>query len=288
MTPATAAFEGLRFRPLADADVEAAAALSAEAGWNQTADDWRLMLPGGRTIGVEAPDGRLVATALANVYEDRVAWIAMVLVTKAWQRRGLATELMRRTVAACREVGLVTGLDATPAGREVYRPLGFRDVYRFTRLEATAPRAEAPAGGVRRMESGDLDRAVAYDRAGSGMARPALIESLRRRRPRHAWLAERGGRLTGIALARDGRRAQQIGPVLADDAETVAALARAALAGIDGAAFIDVLDDKAAFRADLEAAGFAAQRGYIRMLLEREAPLDDTARVYAVAGPEFG
>ena len=27
-------------------------------------------------------------------------------------------------------------LEATPAGREVYLPLGFRDVYRFTRLEA--------------------------------------------------------------------------------------------------------------------------------------------------------
>ena len=288
MTAATAAFEGLRFRPLAPADLAGAVALSAEAGWNQTAEDWRLMLAGGPTLGVEAPDGRLIASALANVYEARIAWIAMVLVSRAWRRRGLATELMRRSVAACRGAGLITGLDATPAGREVYRPLGFRDVYRFTRLEAARSRAEAPMAAVRRLEIGDLDRVVAYDRAVSGMARRALIESLLRRRPEQAWLAERGGRVTGVALARDGRRALQIGPVLADDGETAAALARAALCGVDGAVFIDVLDDKPGFRAVLEAAGFTAQRGYIRMLLERATSLDDPARVHAVAGPEFG
>ena len=280
-----AAFDGIR--PLGEADLAGAAALSAEAGWNQTAEDWQLLIAGGLSFGLEAPDGRLVASALAYVYEARVAWIAMVLVTKAWQRRGLASELMRRAVARCRAEGFVTGLDATPAGREVYLPLGFRDVYRFTRLEAAATRDQAPAG-VRRVTAADLDAVVAYDRAVSGLDRRSLIESLIRRRPRHAWLAEQAGAVRGIALAREGRRAQQIGPLLADDDATAAALARAARADLEGAAFVDVLDDKPCFRAAFERAGFAEQRGYIRMLLERETPLDDHGRVYAVAGPEFG
>ena len=40
----------------------AAAPLSAEAGWNQTVDDWRLMLEEGEAIGQFGPGGQLVAT----------------------------------------------------------------------------------------------------------------------------------------------------------------------------------------------------------------------------------
>jgi len=288
MTPVTGSFESLRFRPLGPGDIEGAAALSAEAGWNQTADDWRLLIAGGRSLGVEAPDGRLVATALAYVYDRSIAWTAMVLVTAEWRRRGVATELMRRVVADCQARGLLSGLDATPAGREVYLPLGFRDVYRFSRLEARRIDMPARSAGIRRVETGDIERIVAYDQGVSGMARGPLIESLCRRRPDQAWLAERDGEVSGLALARDGRRADQLGPLLADDAATARGLVQAALAGLEQPVFIDLLDDKTELRELLQNAGFRHQRCYIRMLLGREAPLDDHARVYAVAGPEFG
>lgn len=288
MKAVTASFDGLRVRPLGLDDLLGALALSAEAGWNQTAEDWRLLIAGGRSLGVEAPDGRLIASALAYVYDERIAWIAMVLVTPAWRRRGIATELMRRVVADCREAGFVTGLDATPAGREVYLPLGFRDIYAFSRLEAAVVDAPRLPKGIRRLEAGDVARVIAYDRTVSGMARGPLIESLRRRRPRHAFLAERGGAVAGIALAREGRRAHQLGPLLADDEATALALARAALADVDGPVFIDLLDDKRGLRELLEVAGFRPQRGYIRMLLDRDEALDDRDRVWAVAGPEFG
>jgi GNAT superfamily N-acetyltransferase len=283
-----ASIDDLTYRPLGEADLDGAVALSAEAGWNQTGDDWRLLIQDGVSFGVETPDGRLVASALAYSYEARVAWIAMVLVTADWQRQGLATELMRRAVAACRERGFVTGLDATPAGREVYLPLGFRDIYPFTRLEAAAPTASETPSGVRPIEARDLDAVVAFDRAASGMERRDLIQSLASRRPERAFLAEHEGRIAGVVLGRDGRRAEQLGPLLAEDAKTAGALAQAALSGLDGPVFTDVLDDKTELRAELERAGFQAQRGYIRMLLDRDAPLDDAARVFAVTGPEFG
>ena len=34
--------------------------------------------------------------------------------------------------------------------------------------------------------------------------------------------------------------------------------------------------------------GFVVQRGYSRMLRGRTAPIDDSGRVMAIAGPEFG
>jgi hypothetical protein len=47
----TAPTEELRSAPLAAVDAPAAFLLSAEAGWNQTVDDWRLMLEEGEAIG---------------------------------------------------------------------------------------------------------------------------------------------------------------------------------------------------------------------------------------------
>ncbi len=283
-----ASFDDLRFRALEAGDLEAAVALSAEAGWNQTRDDWRLLIQDGVTFGVEAPDGRLVATALAYLYERRVAWIAMVLVTAEWQRQGIATELMRLAVAACRQQGYIAGLDATPAGREVYLPLGFRDVYSFTRLEATTVVVSDTESTCRPIAASDLDAVVAFDRRVSGMDRRPLLESLFRRRPERAFLTEKDGRISGIVLGRDGRRAEQMGPLLAEDAASARDLAMAALRGVEGPIFTDILDDKGALSAFLATAGFQPQRGYIRMLLDRGEPLGEVGEIFAVAGPEFG
>jgi GNAT superfamily N-acetyltransferase len=281
-------FDDLKFRTLEAGDLEGAVALSAEAGWNQTRDDWRLLIADGPTFAIEAPDGRLVATALAYLYERRVAWIAMVLVTAGWQRKGIATELMRLAVAACRENGYITGLDATPAGREVYLPLGFRDVYSFTRLEAEKVVISDTESTSRPIEPSDLDAVVAFDRRVSGMDRRPLLESLFRRRPERAFLTEKDGHISDIVLGRDGRRAEQMGPLLAEDAASARDLAMAALRGVEGVVFVDVLNDKTELRKVLEDAGFQEQRGYIRMLLDRDTPLDQVATVSAVTGPEFG
>ena len=50
-------------RPMQPADAEAALALSQEAGWNQTADDWRFMLGEGRALGVYEPGRGWVASS---------------------------------------------------------------------------------------------------------------------------------------------------------------------------------------------------------------------------------
>src|SRR5689334_213535 len=113
--------------PLGSEDVQAACRLVAEAGWNQNAADWRIFLELGSAIAVKAPDGRLAATAATLPYPSGFGWISMVLVTSAFRRRGIATRLLERCIHRLRHAGMVPVLDATPAGREVYMPLGFRD-----------------------------------------------------------------------------------------------------------------------------------------------------------------
>jgi hypothetical protein len=75
-------------RALRPDDSQAAMALSTEAGWNQTVSDWHFMLRAGEARGQLTPAGALVASALILPYDDRIAWIAMVLTTESHRRRG--------------------------------------------------------------------------------------------------------------------------------------------------------------------------------------------------------
>ena len=70
----------------------------------------------------------------------------MVLVTKEWQKRGFATRLLQTCIERLEENGLVPVLDATPAGENVYRPLGFIPHFSFQRWEHDAVETINTAG----------------------------------------------------------------------------------------------------------------------------------------------
>lgn len=282
--------ERLATAPLTVEHAEAAFRLSTEAGWNQTIADWRLMIGYGEAWGQVTIPGELVASALILPYAGSVAWIAMVLTTARRRRRGLATQNLRRAIERCEELGLIAGLDATPAGREVYLPLGFRDVFPLQRLVADAPRPSAPAfadASLRPLREGDLDAVTELDAAVFGAARPHVIRHLHAAEPERAFLAGNDGRIAGFVLARRGRVALHIGPVTAGDPKSAAALVERALRGAPGPVSIDVPDAQEGFLTWLADAGFARARPYMRMLRER-SELGEPARAFAIAGPELG
>ena len=283
------ATEPLATRPLGPDDAAAAFALSTEAGWNQTTADWQFMLEAGEAQGQVTLEGDLVASALILPYGDRVAWIGMVLTTKAHRRRGLATENLRWAIARCAARGLIAGLDATPAGREVYAPLGFADGFGLGRLAARHPNLPEPAGHVLRlMRPGDLAAATALDAAAFGAERPALLEYLLAIQPGCAWVATRNDTLAGFVLGRAGRTTLHLGPLIARDPETATALAARALAQVQRPASIDVPDAQSVFRVRLIAAGFAPVRPFTRMLRHAPAALGFPGLIFAIAGPELG
>jgi len=276
---------------LGPAHAEAGFALSAEAGWNQTVEDWRLMIRIGEAWGQVTAAGELVASALILPYDDRVAWIGMVLTRKAWRRRGLASANLGRALARCTERGLIAGLDATPAGREVYRPHGFRDLWPLHRLLARDVRAggaHPPAGvAIRPATRADLPGLVALDTAAFGAPRPEVLAHLLAAQPARARVATEGNRIVGTILARDGRLALHLGPLTATRPDVAAPLAAAALAGAAGPVSIDVPDLQGDFVARLGGWGFAPVRPFMRMLRE-SADLGRPALTFALAGPELG
>jgi Acetyltransferase (GNAT) domain len=277
-------FQSLVARHIADC-----VALSAEAGWNQTGDDWSLFLEHGTVFGLSDNTSSTIATGAVLPYAGGFAWISMVLVTASRRRERIGTRILANGSAEIVKAGLVPVLDATPAGEQVYRPLGFEPIFGLMRWQGDAGDDKAPAGGIRAMNATDLGAVAALDAVAFGALRRFLIESLYRRAPQLAFVMQDGtGFVRGFVLARPGRIATQIGPIVAADEKAATALLDAALGAASGPVFLDLVDGREEIKRNLQARGYTVQRPFLRMALHRSAPFGDPPRLFVATGPEFG
>jgi len=272
-----------QFQALRENSITDCMALSAEAGWNQTREDWELFLRHGTVFGLL--DGHAVATGAVLPYSNGFAWISMVLVTASRRRARIGTRILGACCAEIARLGLLPVLDATPAGERVYRPLGFELMFNISRWQGYATgRADLPAG-LRAMGAADVPTVAAIDAAAFGARRSFLIESLFRRAPQLAFMTED---LSGFVLARPGRIATQIGPIVATDEAAAVALLSAALGSASGPIFLDLVDRWNILTRLLLQCGLTVQRPFARMGLNCHVPFGDPAHLFVVAGPEFG
>ncbi|HYR36917.1 MAG TPA: GNAT family N-acetyltransferase [Burkholderiales bacterium] len=277
--------------PLGPEHVAGCFALSKSANWNQNEADWRLMLEIGRGWGLSLADGTLVASTLVLPYGD-FAWISMVLVHPDHRRQGHASRLLRVALADLRRRGLTPVLDATPAGREVYRQEGFRDTWTFKRFQLKSGTDQVfpnpPLAGSLPPLTGGRQKTwsvpdFALDREAFGADRTALLRALQKRLPQAAL-----GHPDGFVLGREGREARQIGPLVARDEATAMELLQAALAVVPAPVYLDVADHAPAMQRWLQEHGFAFQRPFTRMVHGADRAPGNEKLVYLVAGPELG
>jgi GNAT superfamily N-acetyltransferase len=269
--------------PMTAADLPRAAALSELIGWNQTEMDWRVFLDAGLVRALDDGDPTcLAATAAVLPVAPELAWISMVLVRPDHRRAGHATALLRWALEQLDGTRCIA-LDATPAGREVYRQLGFADVLGFARWRLDRP-LPAPSLPVRPLRDEDWPQLLALDEAAFGADRGALLRGFAQRLPQAAWIAHDG---SAYALGRDGLRAPQIGPVVAADASTAQALIAAASHALGKPALLDLADAATDLRAALLDHGAQLLRPFTRMARGAPPPGDMT-KLVAMAGPEFG
>ena len=274
---------------LGEAHLAGCLALSKSANWNQNEADWRLMLGFGRGWGITADDGTLAATTLALPYGERFAWIAMVLVLPAYRRRGFASRLLRVALTEMEQQKRVALLDATPAGHAVYVQEGFRDFWGFKRF-ALSSRIPVPANReIQELEERHWKPVLSLDAMAFGASREAVLRNLAGRQPKAALVAERNGQVIGFVLAREGREAMQVGPLVARDADTARELLAAALGAVSAPVYVDIADHAAPLQAWALAQGFVVQRPFTRMA---HGPLGhapgDASLVFCPAGPELG
>ncbi len=250
--------------------------LSGQANWNQSEDDWAVFMEEGTTFGVTA-DNKLVGSAAILPFGPAFGWISMVLVTPEWRRRGIARKLMSQCIAALRDEGRAGLLDATPQGATVYRGLGFETLCRMNRWTGTMPAAAVPPSNA------TLDAVAARDLPVFGSDRRFLLANFASRPTARLYTAG-----DAVVVVRPGRKAQQIGPLIAGSVVDARKVLGAALAACNGPVIIDVLDAGEALAAVLRDHGFAITRDFERMALGCDVLPGLPAQLMVAAGPEFG
>lgn len=279
-------------RPMELSDITEAMKLSTAEGWNQTENDWRLLNENPENICLVGQIGNeVVGTTTAINYSNEEVWIGMVLVNREYRGLGIARSLLK---AVCKKVESFKSvkLDATPAGREVYQQLGFKDEYfivRMTNLSLKDLPKVASDAVAEPIQLQHICEIVALDAFTFGVNRQQLIEFLIREYPDKGWSLKRDNKLVGFVLGRDGNKYQHLGPVVAQTTADARILISKALESLNNQpAVVDVLRDKEDLISWLHSIGFIEQRHFIRMYKDENHFPGEIDKQYLICGPEFG
>ncbi len=282
--------ESLHIRPMTPPDVATGMRFKTLAGWNQVEPDWQRFL-------ALSPDGCFVAdignepvgTVVTVTFGGVCGWVAMVLVPPTRRRQGIGTAMLRHGIAHLQASRVDTiKLDATPMGRQVYVPLGFRDEYGLQRREGVGQACRWTS--VRAMRDTDLADVIAFDTPCYGVCRGDLLRFLYRDSGGLSGVfPQEGSAIEGYVMVRPGSGAFQIGPLVAAHERAGRALFCWALDRLAGEpVFFDVPLVNPDGTALAEEFGFSMQRGFTRMYLGREPYSGRPGQVYATSGPEKG
>ena len=266
-------------RLLHSGDLAGAVELSRLAGWNQTIDDWEMLLrlePQG-CFGIELDD-RIVATTTLLCYGAQLAWIGMVLTNPEYRRMGFARRLVEAALERAGSLGInCVKLDATPEGRPLYEKLGFETEQVVERWSRDGCQTNRPAGPFLPLSPSSPE----LDREAFGAGRAALLEELALRNPPHRTEE-------AYAFSRLGARRRYLGPCVAPEPKAARLVAeQILLEPAETGWYWDLLStnmEAARLAAEL---GFVAQRRLERMVIGNRLAKNDQL-VYAIAGFELG
>jgi ribosomal protein S18 acetylase RimI-like enzyme len=277
----------VNLRLMTPSDIPAGMHLKESAGWNQTWEDWERFLS-------LSPDGCFVAEICDEVvgsvttitYEDRCAWIGMVLVDPNFRGQGLGTALVTKAIEYLdlRRIPC-TKLDATPQGKPLYYKLGFHTESEIERWTLTrGDKAPKRTGNTRiSKEPLDLDHIV------FGADRSFVLTSFAEQAPEFALVEKADGQLNGYCFGRKGSKADHLGPWVARDSTS----ARKLLDGFLNQSsrnllIVDMVKANRWAEPLLVEREFQFSRHLIRMYRGQNLTPGYHEMLCAIAGPEFG
>ena len=273
-------------------DIGSAMKLSSAEGWNQTENDWKLLVDDPHNICLVAEmDNKVIGTTTAMNYANAEAWIGMVLVDKEYRGNGVSKALLAGILEKTSFIKSIK-LDATEAGQPVYQKFGFKDEYIIARMVNTwamklwiAEQEFEPEQIMPR----DIREIVAIDEAVFGVNRKQLIKFLLQRYPNQGWLLRRRGAIVGFVLGREGNKYHHIGPLVASSTSDAMILISKAIEDLtDKSVAVDILCDKMELIKWLNSIGFIRQRDFVRMYKNENPFPGKIADQFLICGPEFG
>ncbi|NOJ49845.1 GNAT family N-acetyltransferase [Bradyrhizobium archetypum] len=244
---------------------------AAAEGWNPGLADavcFATVDPGGFLIG--EINGAPAATISCVNYDARFAFLGFYIVRPDLRGRGHGLRMWNAAIAHAG--ARVIGLDGVVAQQENYKKSGFQFAYANIRYGGTVTAPEVRRSDV--MTLGDVPPAdVEADDATVFPAPRAAFLRAWIGAPGHTGCAiVRDGRLAGWGVIRPCRRGFKVGPLVADDRATAAAVLSALLARVGGGEiFLDAPGINRDAVALAEALGLA--------------PVFETARMYTGAVP---
>ena len=284
----------MRLRTMTKHDIPAGLRLKELAGWNQTAADWnRLLDASPKGCFVAEVEGKVCGTATTISFENKFAWIGMVLVDPEYRSRGIGTNLLERTIEHLDQQKIPTmKLDATPQGKPLYEKLGFVTEYGIERwVLKRAHHVDLENVDSKRvlLSPAQLESIVGKDREVFGADRSSLLRSLYGETPNYAMSVWNGGTLQGYAFGRKGSFADHLGPWMAENSAAARPLLHGFLAHSSRETLIvDCLTANAVALELLRTSGFRYARTLTRMVRGPNGYPGKPDTVCAILGPEFG
>jgi GNAT superfamily N-acetyltransferase len=172
-------------------------------------------------------DGAPAGVAGATIYGP-TAYIGLVGVDPAYQRRGIALAMMRHLMAWCAERGNpMLLLDASDAGAPLYEQLGFATDERTTAyLRENSELQPSPSDLVSPLRPADLRAVAEFDAPIFGASRTTVLSLFLRDLPERAFVArDAAGQVSGYLFAQPA----MLGPWAARTPADAEALLGAAL-----------------------------------------------------------
>lgn len=265
--------------------------LKNDEGWNQTEQDWHVLITYKNSINLVAEiDDKIIGTICAINYSNKIAWIGMMLVDKNYRRLGISKTLLSSAIEKLKDCKSVK-LDATPVGRYVYEKIGFKDEYDINRLTNLSVKYINNEKSIKtvRITTSDLDEIAILDEKIFGANRFEILKYLFKNSPELAWTIKKKSKIVGFCFGRKGSKFTQIGPVYSSFDEEVKSLITSSANQLIGKpVVVDLLSDKDSIDLWLSENGFEKQRAFKRMYLNINPHPGVVENQYFISGPELG
>lgn len=277
------------FRQMNHTDIPSGLLLCRNNNWNQLARDWELFLtlsPDDCRVAIE--NEKITGSVTTISYQRKFNWIGMLLVDPSHQRKGIGKKLLNEALHILRNEETVK-LDATPAGRELYKQLDFKDEYQLLRMQNVTTATANINSTATPLQKNDLYKIIAFDTIVFGANREALLQWFWEGANEFAFIINENHSVIGYCLGRRGYHFNQIGPVVANSITQAKQLVAAALNNCNTKpVIIDALLHNSQWVDWLKDIGFVEQRTFTRMYKGVNRYPGIPEKQYAIAGPEYG
>ncbi|WP_022795103.1 GNAT family N-acetyltransferase [Marinococcus halotolerans] len=280
----------LAIQRLTENDIPSLVELPREVGWDYDEAEMKAVLASGAVYGHKTPEGTVVSSSAVIPYKETAA-LGLVIVRKAYRRRGLAREAVQACLAMLpADTGVM--LFATEEGKPLYRELGFEEagmVYKYIALgHAVKKKSTALPHNIEEYKDSDWHSVQQLDREAFGEGRSTFLRYRLNQAHQCLVLKDDQSRPVGFGLSIWHEGQLLIGPVTAPGEREAAALIEQLIEVHPVKVRIDLTTKSRIVTAMLEQYGFEKQSEPHMMAQHQRNGGSWNGTQYAIASQIFG